>query len=77
MADQADGQHPQLGFWPLLSVFSQPEGFQMESQVCLQAVQGDGAELEDQTSKAVNTREARDFDSATGNQSSLVNGIYA
>jgi putative transposase len=27
--------------------------------------------------KAVNSREARGFDSATGNQSSLVNGLYA
>ena len=23
----ADGQQPQLGLWPLLSVFAQPEGF--------------------------------------------------
>jgi putative transposase len=29
------------------------------------------------TSKAVNSREARSFNSATGNQSGLVNGLYA
>ena len=49
----------------------------MEPQACLQGLQRVGAELEDQTSKAVNSREARGFDSATGNQSGLVNGLYA
>jgi hypothetical protein len=36
-----------LGLWPLLSVFAQPEGFQMEPQACLKGLQGVGAELED------------------------------
>ncbi len=37
----------------------------MEPQACLQGLQKVGAELEDQTSKAINSREARDFDGAT------------
>ena len=49
--DQADGQQPQLGLWPLPFVFAQPEGFRMKSQACLQGVQGVGAELEDQPRK--------------------------
>jgi putative transposase len=34
-------------------------------------------ELEDQTTQAVDSREARGFNCATGNQSGLVNGLYA
>ncbi len=77
MADQVDGQQPQLGLWPLLSVFAQPQGLQMSPQACLQVLQRVGAELEDQTSQTVNSGEVRGFHSETGNQSSLVKGLYA
>ncbi len=77
MADLADGQQLQLGLWPLLSVFAKPEGLQMEPQTRLPGLQGVGAELEDQTPQTLGAREARGFDSATGNQSGLVNGLYA
>ncbi len=76
MADQADGQQPQLGLWPLLFVLAQPEGLQMEPQACLQGLQRVGVELEDQTSQTVDSREARGFNCAPCNQSSLVNGLY-
>ncbi len=59
MADQADGQQPQLGFWPLLSVLTQPEGLQMEPQACLSVLQRVGGEPQNQTSQTVNSREAR------------------
>ncbi len=49
----------------------------MEPQACLSGLQRVGAELEDQTSQAANSGEARSFDIATGNQSGLVNGLYA
>ena len=77
MAEQADGQQSQLGLWPLLPLFAQPEGFQMESQACLSGLQRVGAEPQNQTSQTFNSREARSFNSATGNQSGLVNGLYA
>ncbi len=77
MADQADGQQPKLGLWPLLSVLAQPEGLQMEPQACLSGLQRVGAEPQNQTSQTFNSREARSFNSATGNQSGLVNGLYA
>ena len=43
------------GLWPLLSVFAQPEEFQMEPQACLQGLQRVGVELEDQTSQTFNS----------------------
>ena len=49
----------------------------MESQACLRGLQRVGVELEDQTLKAIDSREAKSFDSATGNQSGLVYGLYA
>ena len=77
MADQTNGQQPQLGLWPLLSVFAQPEGFQMEPQTRVPGLQGVGAELEDQTPQTLGAREARSFNGAAENQSGLVNGLYA
>ncbi len=45
MADQAEGKQPELGLGPLLSVFSQPEGFQMEPQAYLQGLRRVGLNL--------------------------------
>jgi hypothetical protein len=44
-----------LGVWPLLSVFAQSEGFQMEPHSCLSGLQRVGIELEDQTSQTFNS----------------------
>jgi hypothetical protein len=49
----------------------------MKPQACLSVLQKVGAELEDQTSQAVDSREAIGFNSATGHQSGLVYGLYA
>ncbi len=44
----------QLGLWPLLYVFAQPEGLQMEPQAYLHGLQRVVAELADQTSQTIN-----------------------
>jgi hypothetical protein len=54
--DQAAGQQPQLGLWPLLYVFLQPEWFRMEPQVYLEGLQRVRADLEDQISQTFDSR---------------------
>jgi len=45
VTDQAEGKQPELGLGPLLSVFSQSEGFQMELQAYLQGLRRVGLNL--------------------------------
>ena len=77
VAAAVDTQPAKLGFWLILSVFAQCEGFCLESQACLPYLSEVGTEYADQAEKADQTRQTGDTSGTVNNQRNLVNGLYA